>query len=130
MVDDFDANRRPAGWLRSETRDSFLGAFGKELDGLRRDCFWSAIWERPGLDLRGRVVLAISLLMAGGKSAERELAAIFRDAVSHRVLSVDETMEIILHAAGYLGFPVARSAFRIALRELAPLVEQDNHVGD
>ena len=78
--------------------------------------FWAAIWGREGLDDRARYTLAISLLIARGPGAEGDLAGFMRGAVANQALTIDEVMELILHACVYAGYPAGSNAFRVAQR--------------
>jgi 4-carboxymuconolactone decarboxylase len=81
---------------------------------------WGSVWARDGLDRRTRSAITLALLCALGR--EHELALHIRAA--RRVgLSADEIGEVLLHTAVYVGVPAANSAFAIARRELAAMLE-------
>jgi 4-carboxymuconolactone decarboxylase len=81
---------------------------------------WGSVWARDGLDRRTRSAITLALLCALGR--EHELALHIRAA--RRVgLSADEIGEVLLHTAVYAGVPAANSAFAIARRELAAMLE-------
>ncbi len=72
---------------------------------------WGNTWQRPGLDLRTRSIVTVSMLVALGRS--HELKTHVRGALNNGV-TVEELQEIFLHASVYCGFPAAVDAFRAA----------------
>jgi 4-carboxymuconolactone decarboxylase len=76
---------------------------------------YDEVFERPGLDLRTRELLAVALLTALG--AERELPTHLRGALRCGA-SVVELRETIVHVAMFAGFPRALAAMRVLARHL------------
>ena len=72
---------------------------------------WGDVWQRPGLDLKTRSIIAVALLTALGK--QHELKGHVRGALNNGV-TPQELQEILLHAAVYCGVPTAVEAFRTA----------------
>lgn len=72
---------------------------------------WANTWQRPGVDLRTRSIVTVSMLVALGKM--HELKTHVRGALNNGVTPA-ELQEIFLHAAVYCGFPAAVDAFRNA----------------
>jgi 4-carboxymuconolactone decarboxylase len=72
---------------------------------------WGNTWQRPGLDLRTRSIVTVSMLVALGKM--HELKAHVRGALNNGVTK-EELQEIFLHASVYCGFPAAIDALRNA----------------
>jgi 4-carboxymuconolactone decarboxylase len=72
---------------------------------------WGNTWQRPGLDLRTRSIVTVSMLVAMGRM--HELKTHVRGALNNGV-TVQELQEIFLHASVYCGFPAAVDAFRAA----------------
>lgn len=72
---------------------------------------WGNTWQRPGLDLRTRSIVTVSMLVAMGRM--HELKTHVRGALNNGV-TVEELQEIFLHASVYCGFPAAVDAFRSA----------------
>lgn len=72
---------------------------------------WGNTWQRPGLDLRTRSIVTVSMLVALGRM--HELKVHLRGALNNGVTK-QELQEILLHASVYCGFPAAVDAFRAA----------------
>ena len=72
---------------------------------------WGNTWQRPGLDLRTRSIVTVSMLVALGRA--HELKTHVRGALNNGVTPT-ELQEIFLHASVYCGFPAAVDAFRAA----------------
>jgi 4-carboxymuconolactone decarboxylase len=81
---------------------------------------WGTIWTRPGLDLRTRSLVNLSMLTALNRSHELELH--LRGAIANGC-SEHEIQEVLLQAAVYCGMPAAIDAFRIAESVLADVSE-------
>ena len=71
---------------------------------------WGNTWQRPGLDLRTRSIVTVSMLVALGKTHELKIHV--RGALNNGV-TPEELQEIFLHASVYCGFPTALDAFRV-----------------
>jgi hypothetical protein len=76
---------------------------------------WGDVWNRPGLDMRMRSAITISLLISLGM--EHELGLHIQGAIRNG-LTKAEISEIILHSSIYVGVPKANNAFAIAKKEL------------
>lgn len=76
------------------------------------------VFERPGLDLRTRELLAVALLASLG--AERELPTHLRGALRCGA-SVTELRETLLQVAMFAGFPRALAAMRVLEATVAEL---------
>lgn len=74
---------------------------------------WGELYQRPGLDLRGRATCAIAALVA--LRYEEELEA-WLDGGLRAGLSVTEVVEVIMQTAYYAGFPAATRALVVAAR--------------
>lgn len=72
---------------------------------------WGDVWQRPGLDLRTRSLITVSMLVALGK--QHELKGHVRGALNNGV-TAKELQEVLLHASIYCGLPSAVEAFRSA----------------
>jgi 4-carboxymuconolactone decarboxylase len=72
---------------------------------------WANFWTRPGLDLRMRSVVTLSVLAALGKTAE--IRGHVRGALNNG-LSPDEIRELFVHVAGYAGWPAGLEALKVA----------------
>jgi len=82
---------------------------------------WGNTWQRPGIDLRTRSIVTVSMLVALGRMHELKIHV--RGALNNGV-TVGELQEILLHASVYCGFPAAVDAFRhAASRRRLPTAE-------
>lgn len=68
---------------------------------------WAGVWSRPGLDLRTRHLITISILAALGR--DHELALHLRS-IGNTGTTPDDVREALLHVAAYAGIPAANSA--------------------
>lgn len=90
--------------------------FSAPLQELVTQHAWGNTWQRPGLDLRTRSIVTVSMLIALGKMHELKLH--LRGALNNGVTET-ELQEILLHASVYCGFPAAVDAFRTAAEVIA-----------
>lgn len=72
---------------------------------------WGNSWQRPGIDLKTRSIVTVSMLVALGRMHELKIHV--RGALNNGV-TPQELQEIFLHASVYCGFPAAVDAFRTA----------------
>jgi alkylhydroperoxidase/carboxymuconolactone decarboxylase family protein YurZ len=85
---------------------------------LNENC-WGLAWTRPGIDLRMRSTVTLTVLAVTGKS--HELAAHVRGAIRNG-LTMEEIREIFLQISVYAGVPTAVEAFRVAQPVIAEMV--------
>ena len=85
--------------------------FSEPLQELVTRHAWGNTWQRPGIDLRTRSIVTVSMLVALGRL--HELKTHVRGALNNGVTR-EELQEILLHASVYCGFPAAVDAFRAA----------------
>jgi len=78
---------------------------------------WGGLWNRPGLDLKHRSLVVVSVLAATGH--REELKAHLRGALNVG-WTVDELREALLQTAGYAGFSAAHEALDV----LSEIVKQ------
>lgn len=90
--------------------------FAGELTRLSVENVYEQIWTRPGLSLRDRSLVTISMLIALGN--ERELK-IHVEAGLRNGLTAQEIAEVIYQASAYAGFPRASGALAVASEVLA-----------
>jgi 4-carboxymuconolactone decarboxylase len=95
-----------------------LTAFNEPFQELLTRYAWGEIWARPGLPLKTRSMLTISMLVALNRG--EELRMHLRAALNNGV-SRDEIQEVLLQSAIYCGIPAANSAFHIAQELFATL---------
>jgi 4-carboxymuconolactone decarboxylase len=106
------------GW-RSKPMDA-MGAdnspdMGAWLSDLSMDNVFAKLWLREGLDLRGRSLLTLGMLI--GLGAYEEMTVHFPIALKNGC-TLEELNEVIYHATAYAGFPAANNARRAAVRSL------------
>ncbi len=90
------------------------GAF-KDMGTITSDYLFGEIWSRPGLELRDRSLVTVSILIASGK--EVQLKTHLKGALTNG-LTPDQLKEVMIHAAHYSGWPSAMNGLR-ALQEVA-----------
>jgi 4-carboxymuconolactone decarboxylase len=77
---------------------------------------WGGVWNRPGLELKYRSLVVVSVLAATGHN--EELTTHLRGALNLG-WTVDELREALLQTAPYAGFSAANEALQ-ALSTVAP----------
>jgi alkylhydroperoxidase/carboxymuconolactone decarboxylase family protein YurZ len=87
----------------------------QDFGALTKDYLFGEVWSRPGLELRDRSLVTITVLVATGK--EKQLHLHLKGAISNG-LSIDELKESIMHAAHYCGWPSGINGLRV-LQEVA-----------
>jgi len=92
------ANGQPAA-----QRDPFLAPFFETA----LDHVWGGVWNRPGLDLKYRSLVVVSVLAATGHN--EELKTHLRGALNLG-WTVDELREALLQIGAYAGFSAAHEA--------------------
>ena len=85
--------------------------FDHDFQELITETAWGSVWSRPGLDLKIRHMVTISILAALGREHELTL---HMGASSNTGITPDEMREVLLHVAAYAGIPAANTAFAIA----------------
>lgn len=120
-----DRERRAAEILRQmlplEIADSMASKkptsrFGGEMSRLAVENAYEQLWTRPGLSLKDRSMITISMLIASGN--DRELKVHVESGLRNGVTPA-ELEEIIYHATAYVGFPRASGALAIATEVIA-----------
>ena len=87
-----------------------LRALDGDLATLILDVVYDDVFERPGLDLRTKELLAVAHLMSVG--GEDELKTHIYGALQNGS-SLTEIKELILHAAMFIGFPKAVNTMKV-----------------
>ena len=95
---------------KAEAIEKNLQEFDPDLAKLIIDVAYDTVFERPGLDLKTKELLAIAHLINIG--SESELKTHIYGAINCGA-SPDEIKETILHAAMFIGFPKAMAAMRV-----------------
>ena len=94
----------------------------EELQQMVTEFGWGVVWTRPGLPLKTRSMLNLSMLTALNRPHEFELH--LRGAINNGVTK-DEVKEILFQAAIYCGWPAAIDSFRIATRVFDEIESSD-----
>lgn len=98
-----------------EALDGF-SVFDADFAYLVADTFYGAIWSRPGLDLKTRIIVGISALAATGRSDE--LRAYMEMGIRNG-LSAEEIKEIVIQISQYAGMPLCVDAVKAWQRAIA-----------
>lgn len=93
-----------------------LPMFGGEMSRLAFENSYMQLWARPGISLKERSLVTISMLIAMGN--EKELSIHIASGLRNG-LTVRELEEVIYHATAYVGFPRASDALAIASKVVA-----------
>lgn len=111
-----DEEREAAGL---EMRSKVLGEASVNASRANRDDFsgeiqdyilrqvWGSVWNRPGLDLKTRSCMVLSVMMALGRWEEFRLHV---KAGFNNGLNKEEVKEIVLQNAAYCGAPAGQRA--------------------
>jgi 4-carboxymuconolactone decarboxylase len=78
---------------------------------------WGGVWNRPGLELKYRSLVVVSVLAAIGQT--EELRPHLRGALNLG-WTADELREALLQTSGYAGFPAAHEALRVLSEIVTP----------
>ena len=87
--------------------------FTRDLQTVITEHAWGDIWTRPGLTLRERSLINISILSALNRPHELELH--LRGAINNGC-TTDEIREALMQTAVYAGLPSGLDSFRVARR--------------
>jgi alkylhydroperoxidase/carboxymuconolactone decarboxylase family protein YurZ len=105
---------RPSG---EQVRERVVGKPRRQSDPFLAPFFeaatehiWGGLWNRPGLELKYRSLVVVSVLAASGH--HQELRAHLHGALNLG-WTVDELREALLQIGGYAGFSAAREAFDV-----------------
>lgn len=102
---------------------SIAGAddFSRAMQELSTEFCWGTIWTRPGLSLRDRSLLNLSMISALNRPHELKLH--IRGALNNG-LTREEIREVLLQVAVYCGIPAGMASFQLA-REVFAEVDSD-----
>ena len=87
--------------------------FSREYHDILSEQVWGAVWGRPGLSRKQRVLLSLGMLAALKRDREFELH--LTHALDNGV-STEEIKEALIHIGAYCGAPTGAAMFRIAGR--------------
>ena len=93
---------------RQKSRDKFT----KQQNELVTELAWGTIWSRPGLPLKVRSLVTLAILTALDRPDEMRGHIV---GALNNGATPDEIYEVLLHAAGYCGFPASNGAVRLAV---------------
>ena len=102
-----------ANGQRTAQADPFLAPFFETAI----EHVWGGVWNRPGLELKYRSLVVVSVLAAIGQN--EELKTHLYGALNLG-WTVDELREALLQISGYAGFPAAHEALRALSEIIAP----------
>lgn len=85
--------------------------FSREYNDIVNEHFWGAVWGRPGLSRKQRLLISLSMLAALKRDREFELH--LTHALDNGV-SAEELKETLIHIGAYCGAPTGAAMFRIA----------------
>ena len=101
-----------------DRRRSATTAFNRDLEDVITRFAWGEVWSRPGLDLKIRSVIVMTI--AASRSQWDEFRVHVRGAINNG-LTRDEIKEVLIQAGAYGGLPVARTGFKEAEAVFAEL---------
>ncbi len=93
--------------LKKAKEDTFLQPLQETVMGLA----WGAVWGRPGLDVKSRSLVTVSILIALGRTTE---LAVHINGALNNGWTKEELQEILIHSSAYCGWPAALEASRVA----------------
>ncbi|HEX4862666.1 MAG TPA: carboxymuconolactone decarboxylase family protein [Acidimicrobiales bacterium] len=96
----------PANGQQTAQSDQFLAPFFEAAI----EHVWGGLWNRPGLELKYRSLVVVSVLAATGHNDE--LKAHLRGALNLG-WTADELREALLQISGYVGFSAAHEALDV-----------------
>ena len=85
--------------------------FDRDFQELIIETAWGSAWARPGLDLKTKHMIVISVLAALGREKELTLHI---NASHNSGITRDEMRELLMQVAPYAGIPASLTAFGIA----------------
>ena len=112
--------RKVLGDAHVDAAEAATTAFDEDFQKFLTEGAWGSVWSRPGLTLRERSLLTLTLLAALGQ--HDEFAAHLR-ATQNTGASEGDVREALLHVAAYAGAPAANSAVKVAKATLAAMKE-------
>ena len=105
------------GEKAAQDGDAFMRNFDEGFAALINEQLFGTIWSRPGLPVRLRSLITMSVLMALGRAPELRLH--MRGALNLGI-APEEIKELIVHVSQYSGVPTAVEAIRAFNEVTAP----------
>ena len=109
--DGMEIRRKVLGDAHVDRAEAAKTALDADFQAFITEGAWGSVWSRPGLTLRERSLLTLSLLAALGN--HEELALHVR-ATARTGATPQDVLEAMLHVAVYAGVPRANHALKIA----------------
>ena len=103
--------RQVLGEAHVDHRMKEADEFGRDWQEFQTTYCWGETWGRPGLTLKQRSMLVLTLLAAFGRT--NEMKGHLRGAIRNGVTK-EEIKEIFIQVAIYCGAPTAGDSFRTA----------------
>ena len=103
--------RQVLGDAHVEKRMKEADEFGRDWQEFQTAYCWGETWGRPGLTLKQRSTLVLTLLAAFGRA--EEMKGHLRGAMRNGVTK-EEIKEIFIQVAVYCGAPTAGLSFKVA----------------
>lgn len=112
-----DLMKRMMGETFAQTMQNNVasGKFGTAVGRMAVEFPFGSVWSRPGMDLKQRSIVTISVLI--GQKQPAELRNHMRFGIDNG-LTADDLQEIIIQTLPYVGFPTIASALACAVEVL------------
>jgi 4-carboxymuconolactone decarboxylase len=104
--------RKVMGDKHVAKRAASADRFTRQQNELVTALAWGTIWSRPGLPLKTRSLVTLAMLTALNRPDE--IRGHIVGALNNGA-TMDEIIEVFVHAAGYCGFPASNGAVRLAV---------------
>jgi len=111
LKDGMAIRRQVLGDAHVDRAEAAKSALDADFQAFITEGAWGSVWSRPGLTLRERSIVTLTLLAALGN--HEELAMHIR-ATARTGATPQDVLEAMLHVAIYAGVPRANHALRIA----------------
>ncbi len=108
--------RRVLGDAHVDRAMGMATAFDRDFQTFITRTAWGGVWTRPGLTLRERSLLVLTILASLGHHEELRLHT---RATRNTGATPEDIAEAMMHVAAYAGIPAANSAMRIVKETLA-----------
>ena len=118
LKDGMAIRRQVLGDAHVDRAEAAKSALDADFQAFITEGAWGSVWARPGLTLRERSLLTLTLLAALGN--HEELAMHIR-ATARTGATPQDVLEAMLHVAVYAGVPRANHALKIARETFAEM---------
>lgn len=109
-------------WVEQSAEQADHSDFGVDFQEIVTALVWGGVWSRPGLALRDRSLVAMTVLTVTGRVGElrKHIPNALRNG-----LTKAEIDEALIQIAAYAGFPTAVSAYAVAQEVFRDLEQQE-----